>query len=241
MEGVVSALVPLNDGTKEGIPVTQTPASSPATPETDRVRRIMDRMAPSYDKQMGRFEKLLFPGAREWVCSRAHGDVLEIAIGTGLNLGYYPAGVRLTGVELSPVMLQQTRARAEQMGMDVELHLGDVQALEFPDASFDTVVCTFALCTIPDDRQAVREAFRVLRPGGQFVLAEHVRSTKAWVRAGQHVWDFFSVRLEGDHVMREPLDHVRAEGFAVQEQRRLKLGLVEHIAAHKPGSSRGDR
>lgn len=202
--------------------------------ETERVRSIMDRLAPGYDRQMGRFDKLLFAGGRDWVCSRVHGEVLEIAIGTGLNLPHYPAGVRLTGMELSPKMLQLAEARAQEMGMQVNLRLGDVQALDFPDASFDTVVCTFALCNIPDDRVAVREAFRVLRPGGLFVLVEHVRSTKWWVRAVQRVWNVFSVRLEGDHVLREPLDHLRATGFAIEEQERRKLGLVERIAARKP-------
>jgi len=216
--------------------VTATPptTSDPVSQETERVRRIMDRLAPKYDRQMGRFEKRLFAGGRAWACSRASGDVLEIAAGTGLNLPHYPAGTRLTGVELSPAMLRLGQARAEALGMPVELHQGDAQALEFPDASFDTVVCTFALCTIPDDRRAVREACRVLRPGGRLVLVEHVRSTKRWVRVGQRVWDQFSVRLEGDHVMREPLDHLRAEGFAVEELERLKLGLVERVAARKP-------
>jgi len=80
--------------------VTATPptTSDPVSQETERVRRIMDRLAPRYDRQMGRFEKRLFAGGRAWACSRASGDVLEIAAGTGLNLPHYPAGTRLTAV-----------------------------------------------------------------------------------------------------------------------------------------------
>jgi ubiquinone/menaquinone biosynthesis C-methylase UbiE len=75
------------------------------------------------------------------------------------------------------------------------LLLGDAQALEFPDASFDTVVITLALCTIPDDRAAVREARRVLRAGGRLILLEHVRSPVTPVRAVQRLLDPVMVRL----------------------------------------------
>ena len=76
-------------------------------------------------------------------------------------------------------MLDIARRRAGELGRPVELRLGDAQALEFEDATFDTVVCTLSLCTIPDDRAAVAEVRRVLRPGGRFVLLEHVRSRPA--------------------------------------------------------------
>src|SRR6266567_2841371 len=138
--------------------------------ETARVRGLMDKLAPGYDRQMRFWEKLLFGGGREWVCSRARGDVLEIAIGTGRNLPYYAPDVRLTGVEFSPKMLAVAAARSRELGREVDLRLGDAQALEFPDESFDTVVFTLALCSIPDDRRAVGEAARVLRPGGTLVL-----------------------------------------------------------------------
>jgi ubiquinone/menaquinone biosynthesis C-methylase UbiE len=102
--------------------------------------------------------------------------VLELAFGTGRNLPYYPADVRLTAIELSPRMLEIGRQRANELGRKVDLRLGDAQALEFHDQSFDTVIITFGLCTIPDDRAAVTEAHSVLRPGGRLVLLEHVRS-----------------------------------------------------------------
>src|SRR6266550_862820 len=89
--------------------------------ETERVRGLYEKEAPRYDRSMRFFERLLFKDARRWVCSRAEGDVLEIAIGTGLNLPHYPAGVRLTGVELSPAMLELARTRAAERGRDLEL------------------------------------------------------------------------------------------------------------------------
>jgi ubiquinone/menaquinone biosynthesis C-methylase UbiE len=137
---------------------------SPLTEATERQRRVWDKHALTYDREMGLLEKLLFGDGRAWVCSKASGDVLEVAIGTGRNLPFYPQGIRLTGIDLSEEMLTIARRRAEELGREVHFQQGNAQTLPFPDATFDTVVCTFSLCSIPDDRQAVAEMKRVLRP-----------------------------------------------------------------------------
>jgi ubiquinone/menaquinone biosynthesis C-methylase UbiE len=204
--------------------------------ESERVRRLMDKQAPRYDRQMNFFDRLLFGGGREWACSQAHGDVLEIAVGSGRNLSFYSEGISLTAIEFSPEMLELAKTRAEQVGREVELRLGDAQRLEFEDGSFDTVVCTLALCTIPDPASAVTEAHRVLRPGGRFVALEHVRSPALAVRAVQRALDPLSVRFEGDHLVREPLDYLGAAGFEVEQVERSKLGIVERVIARKPRS-----
>jgi ubiquinone/menaquinone biosynthesis C-methylase UbiE/ketosteroid isomerase-like protein len=202
--------------------------------ETERIRRIFDKQAPKYDESMSRFERLLFAGNREWVCERAEGDVLELAAGTARNLPYYPADLNLTGIELSPEMASLGRRRAEELGRAIDMQVGDAEALPFADESFDTVVCTYGLCTIPDDSAAIREAKRVLRPGGRILLAEHVRSPNLAVRTIQRVLEPFAHRFGGDHLLREPLDHLAAEAFEVDEVRRLKAGWVELVAARKP-------
>jgi ubiquinone/menaquinone biosynthesis C-methylase UbiE len=202
--------------------------------EKERVRAIFEKDAPKYDRSMGIWERVLLGNVRDWACARAKGDVLEIAVGTGLNLPHYPPDVRLTGIEYSPAMLDIARRRAQDLARDADLRIGDAEQLEFADESFDTVVCTYGLCTIPDDRQAVREARRVLRPGGALRLAEHVRSPLLPIRAGQRLIAPLMLRFGGDHLLREPLEHVRAEGFVVDELMRSKAGLVERLAARKP-------
>ena len=202
--------------------------------ETERVLRLYEKEARKYDREMNFFDRLLFAGAREWVCAQATGEVLEIGIGTGRNLPHYHEDIRLTGVELSQAMLAIDRARARELGRDVDLRVGDAQTLEFGDDSFDTVVCTLALCTIPDDGAAVAEMRRVLRPGGRLLLLEHVRSPLLPVRLAQRLLDPLAVRFEADHLLREPLDPLRAEGFEVERLERSKLGIVERIAARKP-------
>ena len=205
--------------------------------ETERVLRLYEKEAPKYDRQMRFFEWLLFGSGREWVCSQAEGEVLEIAVGTGRNLPYYPDGVRLSGVELSPAMLEIARTRAREVGREIDLRVGDAQALEFPDESFDSVVCTLSLCTIPDDRAAVAEVRRVLRPGGRFLLLEHVRSPLLPIRTAERLLEPLMLRFEADHLTREPLEHLRAEGFTIERLERSKLGIVERVAARKPAEA----
>jgi ubiquinone/menaquinone biosynthesis C-methylase UbiE len=162
------------------------------------------------------------------------GRVLEVAIGTGLNLPHYPKAVELTGVEFSPAMLEHARHRAEQLGRTVELCEGDAQALQFVDSSFDTVVCTFSLCAIPDDRQAVAEMVRVLRPGGLLLLADHVEASAWYARAAQRLLELVTVPVGGEHFRRRPIQHVQALGLPIEAHDRFKLGIVERLAARKP-------
>ncbi len=203
--------------------------------ETERLKRHWESEAPTYDRRMGFFERVLFGDGREWVCSRAFGEVLEVAVGTGRNFTFYPQGVRLSGIDLSPAMLEIARKRTKELGVDADLREGDAQQLPFPDASFDTVVCTLSLCNIPDDRRAIAEMKRVLRPGGRLLLLDHVRSSsKVWL-AVQRVLEPLPRRFSCEHLLRRPLEHVVAEGFEVEQRERSKAGIVERLSARKPG------
>jgi SAM-dependent methyltransferase len=124
------------------------------------------------------------------------------------------------------------RRRAEVLGRAAELRIGDAHNLDFPDGRFDTVVVTLALCTIPDERQAVTEAHRVLRPGGQLLLLEHVRSPIGPIRAIQRMLDPL-FRLSQDNLLRDPMDHLSAVGFRVDHCSRSKWGVIEEVVARK--------
>ncbi|MFG1710970.1 class I SAM-dependent methyltransferase [Nonomuraea sp. M3C6] len=204
---------------------------------TERLRHYWDKHAGSYDKQMGFFDRHLFGDTRAWICSQATGDVLEVAIGTGLNLSHYPAGTRLTGIEWSPAMLDLARQRASELGVQADLREGDAQALDFADATFDTVVCTFSLCSIPDHRQAVTEMARVLRPGGLLLLADHVAASAWPARAFQRLLELVTVPLGEEHFLRRPIEQVHGHGLAVERHDRFKIGIVERLAARKPASA----
>jgi ubiquinone/menaquinone biosynthesis C-methylase UbiE len=207
----------------------------PATSDPhQRLRRYWDKHSRSYDKQMRFFDRRLFGPSRSWVCEQATGDVLEVAIGTGLNLPLYPPDARLTGIEWSPAMLAIARRRAGELGPAVDLAEGDAHALPYPDASFDTVVCTLSLCAIPDPDRAVAEMTRVLRPGGRLLLLDHVAGSSWPVRAVQRLLELVTVPLGGEHFLRRPLHQVQSAGLTVEARDRFKLGIVERVAARKP-------
>ncbi len=205
-----------------------------ANDRTEQWRRCWDQNAPSYDRVMGLFERVLLGDSRDWICSQADGDVLEVAIGTGLNLPVYPGGVALTGIEWSPAMLRLARQRNEELGRDATLMEGDARSLPFGDESFDTVVCTFSLCAIPDQPQAVAEMARVMRPGGRLLLADHIGSSSRVVRAAQRAMEKVTIPSAGERWVHRPLDEVKATGLDVESSQRFNLGMVERLIARKP-------
>ncbi len=197
--------------------------------------RAWSKQAGSYDRLIGWWERRMFgEDNRPWACDRAQGRVLEVAVGTGLNLPFYDAGVSLVGVDLSPEMLQIARRRADDVGRDVDLREGDAHDLDFEDASFDSVVSTFSLCNIPDIDQALREMHRVLRPGGRLILVDHVRSSVRPVLWVQKVAELLTVRMDGDYLTRRPSQNVERQGFQIIERERFAWGVVERLVAVKP-------
>jgi ubiquinone/menaquinone biosynthesis C-methylase UbiE len=120
------------------------------------------------------------------------------------------------------------------LSIEMRCPCGDAQALPFPDEQFDTVVSTLTLCSIPDEHQAIAEAWRVLRPGGRLLLLEHVRSPNRLVQSVERLLNPLTVRLQADHLTREPLDAVDAVGFTVEQVLHSRLGIVERVLARKP-------
>jgi ubiquinone/menaquinone biosynthesis C-methylase UbiE len=205
--------------------------------ENERKRRAYAKEAPTYDEEMDFFEKrVIGTEHRSWACSRAIGLTLEVAIGTGLNLSHYPAGLDLTGLDLSPEMLALARARARTAGRAVSLLEADAQDLPFPNERFDSVVCTYALCSVPDDARVVSEMGRVLKPGGRLILVDHVRSTFLPLYWLQWLYEFIPRRTKGEYMTRRPAQHVMATDFEIVSHGRLRAGIVERMVAVKRAS-----
>lgn len=213
------------------------PGPVPSEDPTERTRRHWDKQAPSYDRAMTRIERFFLGDSRAWVCSQAEGRILEVAIGTGLNLPLYPEHVQLTGIDFSPGMLAVARQRATELGRAVDLREAHAQHLPFPDASFDTVTCTLSLCSVPDEQAALAEMQRVLRPGGRLLLLDHIRPSfppLRWLLTGmQWLVDRFAPG-NGEQFLRRPLETVLARGFVLERQERFRAGAVERLAARKP-------
>lgn len=204
--------------------------------QNDKVQRSWAKQAPRYDKSIGFFERRVFGQShRPWACHKATGKTLEVAVGTALNLPHYPDDVELTGIDLTPEMLEIAKQRSLDVGREIELRQADAHALPFEDESFDTVLSTYSLCNIPDPQRAVNEMKRVLKPGGKLILVDHIRAARRPVLWIQKAIEFFSVRLEGEHVTRRPADQVEAAGFDIVERERLAVaGMIERLVAIKP-------
>jgi len=197
-------------------------------------RRYADE-ASTYDRDIGRFERwLLGTDHRPWACARAEGRTLEVAIGTGLNLPLYPPTVRLTGVDITPEMLALARRRSNDVGVRVNLAEGDAQALPFKDDVFDTVVCSYAMCSVPDERATVLEMRRVIKRGGKLILVDHIRSSFRPLYWLQRMIESAPTRTR-DQLTRRPREHVEAAGFTIEASDRLRAGVVERLVARNPG------
>jgi ubiquinone/menaquinone biosynthesis C-methylase UbiE len=204
------------------------------TREIEGKRRLYAKEALRYDRGADFVERRLFGTEhRGWACSKATGDTLEVAIGTGLNLPHYPPKVRLTGLDLSPDMLALAAARATDLGRRIELTEGDAEHLPFADRSFDTVVCTYALCSVRDDARAISEMHRVLSPGGRLILVDHIRSSIPPLFWLQWVFEFIPRRTKGEYQTRRPSVHVMAGDFRIQARDRLRAGIIERLVAVK--------
>lgn len=212
-----------------------------STVSSHRLAQHYDRLARYYDATLDRIERWLLADWRSWAAAHAGSRTLEIAIGTGRTLRYYPRDIMLVGVELSQGMLRRADQRRHEGPRRTVLVRGDAQALPLRDESLDTVISILSLCTIPDERQALAEAYRVLRPGGRLVLVEHVRSPVRILAAVQRLIDPLIVRFACDHLTREPLDLLPSLGFQVRAVDRRRLGIIERVLAEKPSAGLGSR
>jgi ubiquinone/menaquinone biosynthesis C-methylase UbiE len=156
---------------------------------------------------------------------RAKGTVLEVGIGSGLNLRHYSAAVeRLYAVDPSPELLTMARKHVRDSRMDVEFVCQSAERLSFPDATFDSVVMTWTLCSIPDAAAALREIRRVLKPGGELIFVEHGLAAEprvaAWQRRLTPLWRPLA---GGCHLDRPIAALIRTAGFTIVELQKAYL------------------
>ncbi len=193
--------------------------------QTQDIRRMYNKVAPSFNKREWVLELLVFRKYRKKLVGRAKGNVLEVGIGTGRNLPFYPSGCEITGVDLSERMIEEARTFALNLGISVTLLEMDTENLAFDDSTFGTVVCTLSLCTVPNPDQALSEMKRVCKLGGKILLLEHVRSHNSILGKIQDWLTPFNVRKIGCHLNRDALGNA------------IKAGLhIDYVESHLAGT-----
>jgi len=181
--------------------------------KTNKIRQRYNRIAPMYDMMDAMMEARMFKKERPALVQQASGKVLEVGVGTGKNLPHYNEDAEVYGIDFSPRMLAKAKRVAANLGKSFQLMEMDVQTLEFADNSFDCVVTTCVFCSVPDPVKGLEEIHRVLKPGGQLIMLEHVRS-EGPVKGKLMDWlNFIPVHLYGANINRRTVDNLRAAGF----------------------------
>lgn len=204
-------------------------------PQLDAIRRLYDRAASQYDRALeGRFGRWLLRDSRERAARQARGRLLDIGVGSGSSLPFYPADVHVTGIDISPGMLAVGRRRLQELGRPGQLLEMDAQRLDFPDQTFDSVAFNLCLCTIPDPSRALREAVRVARPGSPMTFLEHVRSDRWWLAAPQDAVSFLFSRAAHDRLSQRTEPLIRSAGIEVDSVDRWIAGIMTLIIGRSP-------
>jgi ubiquinone/menaquinone biosynthesis C-methylase UbiE len=183
-------------------------------------------MAPLYDLMEILPERRFLPWRKKvWTLVKGP-KVLEVGVGTGKNMAFYPQGLHITAIDLTPGMMEKARKHAAELHSDVDLRLGDVQTLDFPDDSFDAAVASFVFCSVPDPVLGLREIMRVVKPGGQVLILEHVRSAKHLVGLLMDAVNPMVVRMMGANINRRTVQNVQKSGLTLEKVEELGGGDI---------------
>lgn len=192
-----------------------------------------NKLSAVYDLMESPMESFFYSKWRKEALSGLRGMVLEVGVGTGKNLKYYPEECSVIGIDNSEGMLEKAREKAEGL-KNVTLLLMDAENLEFPDNSFDYVITTFVLCSIPDPVKALKEMHRVLKPDGEMINLEHMRSNNPLIATYEDFINPVSVALTGINVNRRTVENIGKAGFKIKDVENLAFKDVFRKIRSKP-------
>ncbi len=200
---------------------------------TKRTRVRYNRIARFYDflEALLCLERVFGPWRRKLLAD-AKGKILEVGVGTGKNFPYYPRSAEVTGIDLADRMLSRARVRADKLAMLIDLREGDVQALEFPDNSFDTAAETFVFCSVPNPILGLRELNRVVKPDGRILLLDHVRIDRPIIGRVMDLLNSIVAYVYGANINRRVVDDVKRAGLRIESIEHLgPMQMVKLIVA----------
>lgn len=198
----------------------------------DPIQKRYNRLAFIYNFLEAPLEYFRFAPWRKRLKDNITGNrVLEVGVGTGKNLPYYPKGIDITAIDFSSGMLERARRKSLKKGLNVDLIEMDVQQLNFPDNYFDTIFATFVFCSVPDPLSGLKELKRVCRPGGKLILIEHMRPGNALLGYAFDLLNPFVVRVMGANINRRTLDNIHKAGWKIRVKEKLSSDIVWWVEA----------
>jgi ubiquinone/menaquinone biosynthesis C-methylase UbiE len=191
----------------------------------DRASRTYDFFATVDDRRLG--------SEKQKLLEKTRGKTLHVAAGTGNDFKFFPPGMEIVSIDISPKMLEQAKIKAASYKGSIELRQADVHNLDYPEATFDTVTTIFTFCSVPKPIVGLQALYRVLRPGGQILMLEHVRS--AAIGPIGIMMDLMTqlTRQFGPELNRDTVGNVQKAGFRLHQVKNVYLDIVKTIEAIK--------
>ncbi len=178
-----------------------------------------------------------FSSAKDELFANMHGRCMMVAAGTGNDFRYFPAGLEITAIDISPRMLERAQPQAAKYRGDLKLEAMDVRNLDsFEDERFDTVVTSCTFCSVPDPVSGLKELHRCLKPGGKLLMFEHVRSRLFPLGLMQDLMTLVTKHF-GPDMNRPTVANVVKAGFRIRRETNVYLDIVKAIEAERPAAS----
>ncbi|NBJ68838.1 MULTISPECIES: class I SAM-dependent methyltransferase [Clostridia] len=193
--------------------------------KTNTIKRRYNRISGVFDMM----DNMIKNDWRKELIQQAEGKVLEVGVGTGKNLEYYPNKTEVIGIDFSPGMLKRAREKAELLARSVQLLEMDAQKLDFPDNTFDTVVSTCVFCSVPDPVQGLKEIKRVTKPTGKILMLEHMRSEHPVIGKIMDVLNPIGLHIVGANINRRTNDNIQNAGLKINQQELLMSDIVKKL------------
>lgn len=194
---------------------------------TEKSIKRYNRIAKYFDSMEKPMGTSGFDQWRKELVQQATGKTLEVGVGTGKNLQYYAKDVDLTAIDFSKNMLDKARAKYNGDLLKLNFLEMDVQNMDFDDNSFDTVVTSCVFCSVPDPVKGLQEIKRVMKPGGQFIMLEHVRSSNRVLGLFMDLFNFIPLNIVGNNINRRTAENLKKAGFTNTKETNLWMDIVK--------------
>ena len=190
----------------------------------DKASKCYDWVNAGVERRYGRFKRDLF--------EKCQGKTLLVAAGTGLDFQFFPAGLDVTAIDFSPKMVKKAKKKAVSYEGKLKVILADVQALELPEGSFDTVVTSCTFCSVPNPVKGLKELYRVLKSDGQLFMFEHVRPGNFLLGIMVDILTPVA-RKFGPELNRRTGENIKKAGFKITREFNIYLDMVKLFEASK--------